>query len=123
MARILIIEDDPNLCLLYRTQFTEDGHQVETAEDAAGALAAIDQRPPDLIVLDIRMKPVDGLEILAEIRERHHRLPVVINTAYPAFKSDFATWGADAYVVKSSDTSELRRTVEELLETGLATDP
>jgi DNA-binding response OmpR family regulator len=118
MARILIIEDDPHLGLLYATELRREGHEVENALDGAAALAAIDRRPPappDLIVLDIKMEPMDGLEVLGEIRRRLRSVPVVINTAYPSFKADFATWGADAYVVKSSDTTELRRTIDELL--------
>jgi len=116
MRRILIVEDDPSLCLLYASELRRDGYEVESATSGAAALAALDERLPDLVVLDIRMEPLDGLETLGELRARHRNLPVILNTAYPVFKTDFATWGADAYVVKSSDLSELKRTIRELLE-------
>ena len=70
MPMILVIEDDPNLCLLYATQLAEDGFEVETAATGQEALAALERRVPDLVVLDIKMEPMDGLEILGEIRLR-----------------------------------------------------
>jgi DNA-binding response OmpR family regulator len=115
MSRILIVEDDANLSFLYATEFEEEGHDVETVASGAAALDAIERRAPDLLILDIKMEPMDGLEALGRIRERHHHLPVIINTAYPAFKADFATWGADAYLIKSGDLSELKATVRRLL--------
>ena len=115
MSRILIVEDDANLSLLYATEFEEEGHDVETVASGADALGAMQRAVPDLLILDIKMEPMDGLETLGHIRERHHHLPVIINTAYPAFRADFATWGADAYLVKSGDLSELKATVRRLL--------
>ena len=115
MSRILIVEDDPNLCLLYSSEFAEDGYDVVTAQNGNEALALLSARPPDLVVLDIRMEPMDGLELLDQLMHRQKAMPVVINSAYPSFKADFSTWGADAYVVKSSDLTELKDTVRHLL--------
>lgn len=115
MARILIVEDDPNLCLLYASEFAEDGYDVVTAQNGDQALALLKAGVPDLVVLDIRMEPMDGLELLDRLRDRQKAMPVVINSAYPSFKADFSTWGADAYVVKSSDLTELKDMVRHLL--------
>ncbi len=124
MSRILFVEDDANLCLLYASEFAEAGYDVMTAKSGAEALALLDREPqPDLVVLDLRMEPMDGLELLDQLLKRTKSLPVVINSAYPTYKSDFSTWGADAYVVKSSDLTELKTTVRGLLGASLASAP
>ena len=115
MPRILIVEDDASLCLLYASELEEEGYEVRAVKGGAEALAEIDRERPDLVVLDIKMAPMDGLEFLDELLTRSRSVPVVINSAYPAFKSDFTTWGADAYVVKSADLTELKTTVQNLL--------
>ncbi len=61
------------------------------------------------------MPQMDGLEALPKILRKHRKTPVILNTGYPNYKQDFMTWTADAYVVKSSDMSELKEKVEELL--------
>jgi DNA-binding response OmpR family regulator len=115
MSRILIVEDDANLCLLYASEFADEGYEVITAGRGDEALRQIESGWPDLVVLDVKMEPMDGLEVLDELLKRNKSVPVVINSAYPAFKSDFSTWGADAYVVKSADLSELKSKVKALL--------
>jgi DNA-binding response OmpR family regulator len=120
MSKILFVEDDANLCLLYASEFSDVGYEVATAQSGREAIELIDDDPPDLVVLDIKMEPMDGLELLDELLHRTKSLPVVINSAYPAFKSDFTTWGADAYIVKSSDLSELKEKVRDLLSAKVA---
>ena len=61
------------------------------------------------------MDGMDGLAVLDEIMKRDKSIPVVLNTAYSNFKSDFSTWSADAYIVKSSDLSELKNTIKQVL--------
>jgi DNA-binding NtrC family response regulator len=61
------------------------------------------------------MPEMDGLEVLAKIVSRYKKMPVILHTAYAHYKNDFMTWLADAFVVKSSDLSVLRKTVKELL--------
>ena len=57
----------------------------------------------------------DGLDLLREIMAIDHKLPVVLNTAYSAYQDNFMSWSAAAYVVKSSDTTELLQTVRNVL--------
>ena len=70
---------------------------------------------PDLVVLDIRMAGMDGIEALQRILERDSTIPVVLNTAYSSYRENFMTWSADAYITKSSDVTELLATIKDLL--------
>ncbi len=112
---LLVVDDDPSLNELYRLELEDEGYRVLTAVNGQEALDRLRAEPADLVVLDIRMEGMDGLETLAEIFKVRRELPVVINTAYSNFKTDFGTWSADAYVVKSSDLSELKTRVREVL--------
>ncbi len=71
---------------------------------------------PDLIILDIVMPEMDGMETLARIINKFHDIPIILNTAYPDYQEDFMSWAADAYVLKSSDLGELKWWVQELLD-------
>lgn len=108
MTRILVVDDDANLRLLYRQELEEEGYQVETVGSGPEALEHASQKPPDGVVLDIHMQGMDGLYVLRKLLQRQPRTAVVINSAYSHFKTNFASWSADEYVVKSSDTSELK---------------
>lgn len=115
MAKILIVEDERSLRLLYQQELQRDGHEVLTAGTAAEGLAIVESQTPDLIVLDIRMPGMDGLEAMSRILEKRPRMPVILNSAYASYKDNFLSWAADAYVVKSADTTELQNTVRNLL--------
>ncbi len=69
-----------------------------------------------MVLLDIKMPGMDGVEVLREVKSRWKDLPVILCTAYPHYKQEFGTWASDAYVVKSSDLRELKETVKEILE-------
>ena len=115
MTRILIVEDDDNQRLLYREDFQDHGYEVFEARDGTEALTAIERHAPDAVVLDINMPGLDGLSTLTRIHDRHRRLPVVLNSAYSAYRDQYVSWIADAYVVKSSDLTELRDTVRDVV--------
>jgi len=115
MSKILVIEDEKNLRQLYKQDLELDGHTVVTAKSAEEGLRKVETEAPDLVVLDIRMPGMDGLEAMGRILDQHPSVPVLLNTAYSSYQDSFLSWGADAYVIKSSDTGQLRREVEELL--------
>ena len=68
-----------------------------------------------MIVLDIRMPAMDGIEVPGRILKHEIGARVVLNTAYGACRDNFMSWAADAYVVKSADLGDLKRVVRELL--------
>ena len=118
MSKILVIEDEGSLRQLYKQDLELDGHTVLTARTAEEGLQKVDSERPDLVVLDIRMPGMDGLEAMGRILDRHPGVPVLLNTAYSSYQDSFLSWAADAYVIKSSDTGELRREVRNLLDGG-----
>jgi two-component system response regulator (stage 0 sporulation protein F) len=115
MSKILIIEDEKNLRILYQQDLKRDGYEVVTAANAADGLEKVETEKPDLVVMDIRMPGMDGLEAMSRLLDKHPKMPIVLNSAYSSYKDSFMSWSADAYVVKSSDTGELRTKVRELL--------
>jgi DNA-binding response OmpR family regulator len=113
---ILIVEDDDNQRALYQEEFHDEGYRVIAAADGKEAVAILREQRPDLAVLDINMPVMDGLDTLSHMLDAHNKMPIVINTAYASYQDSFTTWSADAYVVKSSDLTELKETVKRLLE-------
>lgn len=115
MARILVVDDEASIRLLYQEELQDDGYEVEVATSGAEALEKIKANRPDLVTLDIKMVGMDGLETLARIREIDLELPIILCTAYGAYRQDFGTWGSDVYVTKSSNTDELKSEIKRLL--------
>jgi DNA-binding NtrC family response regulator len=115
MTRLLVVDDEKNIRRLYESELKREGYEVETAESAEDALELIEKSPPDLVVLDIRLEGMDGIDCLRTIMEKRRDLPVILNSAYSTYKQDFASWMADAYVVKSADLTELKQKVREVL--------
>ena len=115
MARVLVVEDDKNQRTLYRMDLDEEGYEVETAASAAEAIEKIEADPPALVGLDIEMPGMDGVEALGKILGRDRSIPVILNTAYTSYKDNFMTWSAEAYVVKSSDLTELKTQIKKAL--------
>ena len=115
-SKVLVVEDDTNQRLLYEEELREEGYEVVSAGDGREALKVAREANPDLVILDINMPAMDGLDALSQLLEINPALPVIINTAYPGYQDSFTAWSADAYIVKSSDLTELKSTVKRLLD-------
>jgi CheY-like chemotaxis protein len=115
MKRILVVDDEIHICELYKIELEDEGYAVTVVNSGAEALQVVDNNPPDLIVLDVQMPGMDGIETLEKLLGKDKGIPVILNTAYSHYKDDFTTWGADAYVVKSSDTSKLKTEIKRLI--------
>ncbi len=114
--KILVVEDEESLRLLYEEELTAEGYEVLTAGNGREAIQQLEQRKPDLIVLDIVMPVMDGMEALGRIVGKERKIPIILNTSYPGYRDDFMSWAADAYVTKSSDLGELKGKIRDLLE-------
>jgi two-component system, response regulator, stage 0 sporulation protein F len=115
MAKLLVVEDDPNQRRLYEQELEDEGYEVRTAACGKEALAEISKERPDLVIMDISMPGMDGIEALGKVLGVDNTIPVILNTAYANYKDNFLSWAADAYVVKSSDLTELKATVKTVL--------
>src|SRR4030042_3175017 len=115
MKTILVVDDEESIRDLLKEELTEEGYWVHTAGSAKEALDRVERLPLDLVILDIRMPGMDGLEALPRILGLKEGLKVILNTAYSHYQESFMSWSADAYIVKSSDLTELKEKIKELL--------
>jgi DNA-binding response OmpR family regulator len=115
MKTILVVDDDDPIRRLIELELKDDGYQVLTASNAQDALKLVQTEPLDLVILDIRMPGMDGLEALPRILGLKEGLKVILNTAYSQYQDSFMSWAADAYIIKSADLTELKAKVKELL--------
>jgi DNA-binding response OmpR family regulator len=110
--KILVIDDEEEKCRLYRDELGDEGYEVVTAKSGAEGMKLFMNEGPDLVTLDIWMSQRDeGIELLRQMKEIRPWVPVIMLTAYD-YRDDFAVWCADAYIVKSSDLSELKSTLK-----------
>ena len=116
MARILFIDDDDSIRFLVQEELSIDGHQVRVAADGPNGLLLAEQELPDLVILDLKMPGMDGLEVLRRLKLTHPSLPVYLFTAYNDYSDTACAMGADGYFVKSADLGPLRQRIRSLTE-------
>jgi DNA-binding response OmpR family regulator len=115
MTTILLVEDDKNQRLLYEQELRHEGYEVVTASNGKEALEKVQEKLPDIVIMDINMPKMDGIESMGKILSKNKEVPIIINTAYSNYKDSFMSWAADAYIVKTSDLSELKDKIKEVL--------
>jgi DNA-binding response OmpR family regulator len=115
LQTIFVVEDNKYQLLLYEQELSLEGYHVITAKDGCEAVKKLQERSPDLVVMDIILPKMDGIELMSRIMNERKKIPIIINTAYSCYKDNFMSWGADAYIIKSSDLSELKNKIKELL--------
>jgi len=116
MKTILVVDDEKNIRLLYKKEFDEEGYKTLLASNPAEAMEQFQATEVDLVILDIKLSESNGgLETLKKMRKVKKDLPIILNTAYSTYKTDFSSWLADAYIIKSSNLDELKEKVKELL--------
>ena len=115
---ILVVDDDENQRFLCQEVLSDEGYDVMLARDGKEALARVEEKTPDLVILDIVMPEMDGMEAMTRILRKHKKIPIILNTSYARYQEDLMTWAADAYVVKSSDFTELKEKIKDLIATA-----
>ncbi|MEM6413267.1 MAG: response regulator transcription factor [Pseudomonadota bacterium] len=116
MALIYLVDDDENILTSVSMAFEAEGHAVKTFEDGAAALSALEGAPPDLIVSDIKMPTMDGMELLRRIRQASD-LPLIFLTSKDEEIDEVLglTMGADDYVKKPFSQRLLLERVKSVL--------
>ena len=116
MAAVLVVDDDPTVREVVITYLTKAGHTVTSAADGKEALASVAQSPPELVVLDLMLPGVDGLEVCRRLRESSD-IPVIMLTAKGTVSDRVVglEQGADDYVTKPFSPRELVLRVDSVL--------
>ncbi|MGI5241896.1 response regulator transcription factor [Dactylosporangium sp. CA-139066] len=116
---IVAVDDDPDLRALMAAQLARGGYEVATAADGPAAIALIQQRPPDAVVLDVAMPGMSGVEVCRQLRniESTVAVPIVMLTARTQvnFEMEGRMAGADAYLAKPYSARTLLAHIEDLL--------
>ncbi len=116
MKTILVVDDNENDRLMSERELRNEGYHVRSVRSGTEALQSVDtNRPPDLIILDIKMSPLNGMQVLKQLRAKNIFVPVILYSDYSHYAGDFNAWLAEAYLVKSSDMTELKEKVKEIL--------
>ena len=116
MEKILCVDEDLSLLQLYKDELSEEGYKVILAKNAKEAFAKFNKDKPHVVIMDIRMPVMDGIEALTAMLGKDRQIPVILNTAYPQYRENFMTWGAEAYVIKSSDITEIKEKIRKVLD-------
>jgi len=116
-GRVLLVEDEPNLRRVLSYQLERQGHSVIQASDGAAALDRLEEGPVDVVMTDVRMPGMDGMELLEALRSKRPGLPVVVMTAYGTIADAVEAMkrGAADYLTKPVDQRALLLVVEKAL--------
>jgi len=115
VKKILLVDDDESIQLLYQEELREAGYQVIAALNGEEALNLFRTNPPDLVILDIQMPGLNGIEVLRQMKMIDAGIPVIICSAYHEYQQDLGAWASDEYVVKSSDISDLMAAISRFI--------
>ena len=120
--RILFAEDDPGVREALARALRFEGYNVETASDGGEALQLVGVNPPDLVVLDVMMPYVDGLDVCRRVREKYRQMPILMLTARHEISDRVAGLdaGADDYLAKPFALDELLARIRALLRRTMA---
>jgi len=116
--KILVVDDEESHRIMLRAVLSEDGYAVTEAADGTDAIMAVEKEAFDIILMDIRMTVMDGIEALTEIRKISPLVPVLLMTAYASVKTavEALKAGAFDYLTKTLDIEELKILIEKALE-------
>jgi DNA-binding NtrC family response regulator len=117
MATILVLDDMLDAVALLRRIFERQGHQVVEFTEEEEAIAHVKANKVDLVILDIKLKKIDGVEVLAEMKKADPSLRAIMLTGYPTLESarESLRLGACEYCVKPIDKDEIEEKVEKAL--------
>jgi CheY-like chemotaxis protein len=118
MPQVLVVDDEPDVRWLLAGVLRDKGLEVATAEDGQAALEQISREPPDVILLDLKMPGLNGIQVLEQVKGMAPHMPVVIVTAYGDLPSAVQAMrlGAYDYLTKPFDNDEIVFTVRRALE-------
>ena len=116
--RALVVDDEPGARAALKALLEAQGYQVDQAGDGASAIVRMGELPPDVVITDLDMPTMDGMALLAAIRERDRELPVIVVTSAVELRSAVAAMraGASDYITKPVEFDELLLAIERAIE-------
>ena len=113
MAQVLIADDEANLRKVLTALLKQDGHEATAVEDGIKALEVVERGEVDILITDLRMPGMTGLELLKKVRQRDPTLPVIVITAHGSVDTAVSALkaGAADYITKPFDKAELKQAV------------
>lgn len=119
MAKILLIDDDPDVRKIMSIMLEKEGYQVDTASRREEALQKIAQQIPSLILLDVLLSGTDGRELCREIKADSHTkaVPVIMFSGHPGAAQQYESWGADDFIAKPFQKQILLEKIEQQMKT------
>jgi CheY-like chemotaxis protein len=113
--RILVVDDEPMVRFLLVRFLEEEGHTVDEAADGIDALEQLSQRAYDLLISDVHMPRLSGIDLVRAVRRQGNRIPLIVMDSYPDLFAESEV-GAEAFALlaKPFDLSEVRRVLQEL---------
>jgi len=120
MAKILIVDDDPQLRKSFTKILSQDGHVVQAAASGEGGIVVVEKDPPDLVIMDVRMPGMSGLEAFQIIHQMEPKLPVIIMTAFGTTETaiEATKMGAFDYILKPFEIPDIFELIGKALEAG-----
>ncbi|MFW2365382.1 MAG: response regulator [Desulforhopalus sp.] len=115
MKKILLVDDEESIQIVYREEFEDEGYEVISALNGEIGLEKFKKEHPDLVILDIRMPGIGGIQVLRQMKMLNSSVPVILSSAYQEFKRELGSWASDEYIVKSGNLDELKKAVKKLL--------
>lgn len=115
MKKILLVDDEPSIQIVYREEFEDEGYEVVSAVNGEEGLEKFQTDDPDIVILDIHMPGMNGIEVLRQMKMLRPEIPVILSSAYQEFQRDISTWASEEYIVKSGNLDGLKEAVQRLL--------
>jgi len=117
MKTILIVEDEEALREIFKDELSESGYNVLTSAEARDCFIKLSTNKVDLLILDVKLPDLSGLELLEKIRKKYPDLPIIMATAYDSFRTDFSVWVANVsdYIVKPIDLAVLKEKIKKII--------
>ena len=116
MKKILVVDDEFSIREYYKEFLTDNGYEVILASGGEEGLELFQTEKPDLVLLDISMPDINGMDVLKQMKKTYEKIPVFLLTAYEQYKRNFASLYAEEYLVKNKRPDFILKKIKDYTE-------